>query len=324
MSRPILALAIVLGIFLGSLIAAQAPQAPSWPQKTVKLILPLGAGSATDVTARLYAERLAERWGRPVVIENRPGPDGLVAVAAFVGARDDHTLLFSIGGPVTINPATHERLAYDPERDLVPIAPASDSFLALAVPASLGVSSIDELVRRALAEPGKLSWAATPGLPQFVFAGFAKSAGLDLTQIAYRDFTPALQDLAEGRIQVVSTALLPLLPFARAGKVKLLLVTNRERSPAAPEVTTAQEAGRPELTADGFQGFFGWRDMPSGLRDRIAADVRAVAADPVLKEKLSALGQAVRTGTSADFAAMITEQRAKIAAIAQAIGLKKQ
>src|SRR5712691_5616511 len=93
-----------------------AAQAQSWPQKTVKLILPLGAGSATDVTARLYAERLAERWGRPVVIENRPGPDGLVAVAAFVGARDDHTLLFSFGGPVTINPVTHDKLAYDPER----------------------------------------------------------------------------------------------------------------------------------------------------------------------------------------------------------------
>ena len=137
--RPVLALA------LGTLaaLAASPAFAQAWPQTTVRLILPLGPGSATDVTARLYAERLALRWGQPVVVENRPGPDGLMAVAAFMAARDEHTLLFSIGGPVTINPASREKLAYDPDRDLVPIAPASDSFLAIAVSASLGVTSID-------------------------------------------------------------------------------------------------------------------------------------------------------------------------------------
>jgi tripartite-type tricarboxylate transporter receptor subunit TctC len=95
--------------------------AQAWPQKAVKLILPLGPGSATDVTARLFAERLAERWGRPVVVENRAGPDGLVAVMAFVNGHDEHTLMFSIGGPVTINPVSHAKLDYDPDKDLVPI-----------------------------------------------------------------------------------------------------------------------------------------------------------------------------------------------------------
>jgi tripartite-type tricarboxylate transporter receptor subunit TctC len=320
---------VIFAVLAGLIVAAGAAtparaQSATWPQKTVKLILPLGPGSATDVTARLYAERLAERWGRPVVVENRPGPDALVAVAAFVSARDEHTLLFSIGGPVTINPVSHEKLPYDPDRDLVPIASASDSFLAVAVSASLGVSTIDELIRRAQTEPGKLSWAATPGLPQFMFAGFAKSTGLDMVQVSYRDFAPAFQDLAEGRIQVVATGLLPLLPLAQAGKIKLLVVTNRERSPAAPELATAKEIGHPELAADGFQGFFGWRDMPDDLRERIAADVRAAATDPALKQKLAALGQAVRTGTPADFVAMIEEQRTKIAAIAKAIGPQRQ
>jgi tripartite-type tricarboxylate transporter receptor subunit TctC len=307
------------------LAAAVAPShAQSWPQKLVKLILPLGPGSATDVTARLFAERLSERWGRPVVVENRAGPDGLVAVMAFVGARDEHTLLFSIGGPVTVNPITHAKLDYDPDRDLVPIASASDSFLAIAVHPSLGVSSIDDLIKLAKARPGKLSWAATPGQPQFIFADFARSAGLDMVQVSYRNFSPALQDLAENRIQVVSTGLLPLLPFARDGRVRLLVVTNRERSPAAPELATAREIGHPELSADGFQGFFGWRGMPEDLRERIAADVRAVGADPALAQKLAALGQAVRTGTPAEFAAMIAEQRTRLAVIAHAIGLQKQ
>jgi len=302
---------------------AQTPPQP-WPRTTVKLILPLGPGSATDVTARLFAERLAERWGKPVVVENRAGPDGLVAVSSFVNAHDEHTLLFSIGGPLTINPIAHASLPYDPDRDLVPIASASDSFLAVAVNPSLGVGSIDALIEKARAAPGKLSWAATPGLPQFIFAGFEKSARLEMVQVAYRNFAPALQDLVEDRIQVVATGLLPLIPFGREGKLRLLAVTNRERAQAAPELPTAAEIGHRELAADGFQGFFGWRGMPEALRERIAADVRAVGEDPALKQKLAVLGQAVRTGTPAEFAAMIAEQRQKIAAIAAAIGLQKQ
>jgi tripartite-type tricarboxylate transporter receptor subunit TctC len=317
-------LSTLLFLAIAAIPAHAQTSAQAWPQRNVKLILPLGPGSATDVTARLFAERLAERWGRSVVVENRAGPDGLAAVMAFVGAHDEHTLLFSIGGPVTINPVAHAKLDYDPDHDLVPIAPASDSFLAVAVHPSLDVGSIDDLIKLAKAQPGKLSWAATPGLPQFIFAGFAQSAGLDMVQVSYRNFSPALQDLAENRIQVVATGLLPLLPFAKDGKVRLLVVTNRERSPAAPELATAREIGHPELSADGFQGFFGWRGMNDELRDRIAADVRAVGADPALAQKLAVLGQAVRTGTPAEFAAMIVEQRAKIAGIAQAIGLQKQ
>ncbi|HUI95807.1 MAG TPA: tripartite tricarboxylate transporter substrate binding protein [Xanthobacteraceae bacterium] len=320
----LLRLRIVIAMAATLACAASSVAAQDWPQRPVRLILPLGAGSATDVTARLFADRLKDRWGRPVVVENRPGPDGIVAVSAFVAAHDEHTLLFSIGGPVTINPVAHLTLPYDPERDLVPIASASDSFLAIAVNPALGMGSVDELIAHARAAPGKLSWAATPGLPQFVFAGFAKAAGLDMVQVSYRDFSPAFQDLVEGRIQVIATALLPLLPFAREGKIKLLVVTNRERSPAAPGLATAREIGHPELAADGFQGFFGWRDMPESLRERIAADVRTVGEDDALKQKLTVLGQAVRTGTPKDFVAMIETQRAQIAAIARAIGLQKQ
>src|ERR1700674_2397642 len=103
-----------------TLVAPASVQSEAWPQRTVKLIVPLSPGTATDVTARLYAEALSHRWGKPVVVENRPGPDALVAVNAFVGAHDDHTLMFSFGGPVTVNPVLNDKLPYDPERDLVP------------------------------------------------------------------------------------------------------------------------------------------------------------------------------------------------------------
>jgi tripartite-type tricarboxylate transporter receptor subunit TctC len=315
----------LLAVILIAAFASSSPaQAQTWPQRPVRIIVGFAPGSATDLTARLFGERLSARWGKPVVIDNRPGPDGLVAVGGFAGARDDHTLLFSIGGPITINPLVHQKLPYDPERDLVPIVSASDSFLAIAATASLNVGTVDVLVKRAQAEPGKLNWAATPGLPQFAFAGFIAGAKLNMVQVSYRDFTPALSDLGEGRISVAVTSVVALLPLARAGKVKLLTLTNRTRSLAVPDVPTAKEAGFPALAVDGFQGFFGWRDMPADLRDRIADDVRAIAADPAVGERLAIVGQAVRVGTTADFVAMIDEQRAKIAGIARDIGLKPQ
>jgi tripartite-type tricarboxylate transporter receptor subunit TctC len=302
-------------------MAHASAQSQSWPQRTVRLIVPLSPGTATDVTARLYAEKLSQRWGKPVVVENRPGPDALVAVGALTSARDEHTLLFSFGGPVTINPILNEKLPYDPELDLVPIVSASDSFLAIAVSKSLDINSLAELQARARAEPGELNWAATPGMPQFALASFVTAAKIDMTYVAYRDFNPALQDVAEGRISAVATGLLPLLALAQGGKVKILAVTGRTRSPGAPDVPTATESGFPDVIAEGFQGFFGWRDMPTELRDRIAADVRAVAPE-MPAERLIGMGQVVRVGTTADFRAMIDDQRARVTAVVKAGGVK--
>jgi tripartite-type tricarboxylate transporter receptor subunit TctC len=306
-------LALCLGLAVSGAAVAQV-QTQNWPQRTVRLIVPLSPGTGTDVTARLYAERLAARWVKPVVVENRPGPDGLVAVNALVTANDNHTLLYSFGGPVTINPMLYDKLPYDPEHDLVPIVSGSDSFLAIAANTALNINSLAELQARARSEPGKLNWAATPGMPQFGFATFLKSAGVDMTYIAYRDFTPALQDVSEGRITTVSTGLLPLLTLLQGGKARILAVTSRQRSPAVPQIPTAIESGFPDVIAEGFQGFFGWRGMPNELRDRIAADVRAVAPD-MPNERLVSLGQVVRAGTTAEFVATIEDQRARVRAV---------
>jgi tripartite-type tricarboxylate transporter receptor subunit TctC len=296
-------------------------QLQSWPQRTVRLIVPLSPGTATDVTARLYADRLSQHWGKPVVVENRPGPDALVAVNALTTARDEHTLLFSFGGPVTINPVMNDKLPYDPERDLVPIVSGTDSFLAIGVNAALNINSLGELQARARAEPGKLNWAATPGMPQFAFAGYVAAAGIDMAYIPYRDFSPALQDVAEGRIAAVAAGLLPLLGLAQGGKIKILAVTNRQRSPASPQIPTTSESGFPAVVAEGFQGFFGWRDMPVALREQIAADVRAVAPQ-MPADQLVKLGQVVRVGTTEDFLAMIADQRSRVAAVVKAGGVK--
>jgi tripartite-type tricarboxylate transporter receptor subunit TctC len=306
---------VAIFLSLATTLLAVACQAERWPQHGVRIILPLPAGSGTDLAARLFAERLAERWSQPVIVENVPGADGILGVARFVSAHDNHTLLFSFAGPITINPLIHDGLPYDASRDLVPIVSAIDNYFAIATSSSLGVDSIDGLVALARKEPGKLNWTATPGLPQYIFAALQKSADLEMTYVPYREVTLALQDLSESRVQALATGVSTLLPQVQSGKVRLLMVTSRRRSPLAEKVPTAAEAGHPELLFEGIVGFYGWRDMAPDLKERIAADIRAVAADSAMVARLRSVGVAVRAGSSAEFAAEIEDQRTKLAPI---------
>lgn len=308
---------------LAAFILAGRTFAEPWPQQPVRLIVPLSAGTAIDVSARLFADQLAIRWGKPVVVINKPGADGILAAKDFVSQRDNHTLLYSFAGLITINPLTYRKLPYDPQ-DLVPIAMSSDNYLAIAVSNQLGAKSLRELAELARQRSGKLTWAATPGLPYFSYAGFINSLGLDMTYVAYRDFGPAISDLREGRIDVVCTALTQLLPHHQAGKITVVAVINRTRSAIAPGIPTAAESGYPELTFDGVTGFFGWRGIPAELRDRIAVDVQAVADMPAIMDRLKTNGIRPRGSTALEFSAAIDAQRATVAKIAAAIGTEPQ
>jgi tripartite-type tricarboxylate transporter receptor subunit TctC len=292
----------------------------SWPQRTVRLIVPTGAGSSIDVGARLFGDRLARRWNQPVVVENRPGAEGVVGVTAFVNMHDDHALLVSFAGPMSVLPIIQEKLPYDPAADFVPISSVSSNFATIAATASLNISSLSELVAMARAQSGKLNYHAAPGAFPILFAGFMKKTGIEMVSVAYRESILSTQDLVEGRIQVVMTPLTNVLPQTQTGKLRLLAVTNKERSPLAPAVPTAIEAGFPDLAFEGFSGFFGTRGITAELRDRISADIRAVASDPTIVERLAAAGLAVHASTPTEFAAAIVEQRAHITSIVKLIG----
>lgn len=313
-------LALLTGALLTvvSLLPASAQTAPAaWPQKTVRFIVPLPPGSGMDLSARLTAERLAERWGQPVVVENRQGADGIPAVTAFLSARDNHTFLFSFAGIVTFNHLLHEKLPYDPG-ELLPIVPVIDNYLGVAATAMLKVNTLGEFVQAATAQPNQLNWAATPGLPYYVLLALQRSAGIKMVQVAYRDFAPAYQDLNQGRLHLAGTGVPTLVPHHRAGTARLLFVTNRDRSPQASDVPTAREAGYPDLTFEGTSGIYGWRDMPMDIKQRIVNDMRAVSADPAFRARIVGVGTSPRSGTPDEFAAAVAEQRSKIAAIHQA------
>jgi len=313
--RTLNPLACALGLAL--VVTAATAQTQPWPQKTVRFIIPLPPGSGTDLSGRLLSERLTERWGQPVVIENRQGADGIPAVGAFLSARDNHTFLLSFAGIVTFNHLLHERLPYE-RADLVPIVPVVDNFLGVSATAGLKVKSIADLVTAARAQPGKLNWAATAGLPRYIMQALQKSAGLDMVEVGYRDFAPAYQDLNQGRLHFAATGVPTLVPHHRAGTAPLIFVTNRERSPQAPDVATAREQGYPDLTFEGTVGLYGARDMTAEIKRRIATDVTAIVADPAFRARAESVGTAPRTGTSDEFAAAIEEQRAKIATIHEA------
>jgi len=308
---------------LGNLQSLTSAPAQIYPTRTVRFIVPFGAASGTDITARLFADRLAARWGKPVLVENRPGGDGLVAIAAFVAANDDHTLLFAPVGTFTVHPYEHEKLPYDVERDLLPIASVSTIILAVSTSAALKVESLGELVELARAQPGKLNAAAANGNADFLLFGFLKSTGLQVAKVPYRDILQAPNDLAEGRIQVLMTSFAVVQPQMQTGKVKVLAVTSRNRAPTAPEVPTVKEAGYPELELESLVGLFGPRGMPSELRERIAVILGEVAAaDPVIATRLAVTGQIVNVRGPAEFAAAIERQRGKLAEIAKILGIK--
>ena len=315
--------AVCAGIPLALSLAGLSPasaQAP-WPQRAVRFVVPLGPGSGADIGARLFADRLSARWGKPVVVENRPGGDGIVAITAFVSAHDDHTLLFSPASTFTAHPFLHDKLPYD-QADLLPVARVSNTLVAMVTPVSLKVDTLAELMALARAQPGKLNWATATGISDFLFASFLKHANLDMSKVPYRDTVQPSTDVAEGRIQLYWGAIAIVRPHVQAGKVKVLAVSNGVHIPDQPAVPTVKEAGFPMLAFDGLVGLFGPRDMADDIRERIAADIHAVAGDATIVARLLSTGQVVSPGRPAEFAASIEEQRATVATIAKEMGIK--
>jgi tripartite-type tricarboxylate transporter receptor subunit TctC len=303
----------------GLLVAAMPASSQTWPQRTVRFLVTLGPGSGIDIGTRLVADRLTKKWGQPVVVENRPGGDGLVAINAMLAAHDDHVLLATPTSSFTAHPFVYKNPPYKPG-DLQPIARISNTVIVIAVPAELPVKSMAELVSRARAEPGKLNWAGTTGAIDFLFGGFLKNAGIDMSKVPYRNQVEAANDLAANRIQVNETAYAIVRPQLQAGKLRLLALTNSNRAPELPDLPTVTEAGFPDLQLDGLNGFFGPPDMPLALRERMAADVIEAGADPVVKERLIATGQIPNFSGPAEFQAAIDQQRARVAAAAKALG----
>jgi tripartite-type tricarboxylate transporter receptor subunit TctC len=320
-ARPFIACAMTLTALLGSLLAATPVSAQAWPTRPVKFILTLGPGSGADIGARLLADRLSKKWDQPIVIENRPGGDGIVAITTFLAAQDDHVLLFTPSSSFLGHPYQLDNPPYK-QSDLAPIARVSNTVVAISAPADLPVKSFKDMVELVRSKPGQLNWAGLTGALDLILEGWFKSVGLDIKKVPYRNPVEAANDLAAGRVQVYEAAYAIVRPQVQAGKIKTLAITNTERASAIPDVPTVAEAGFPALTIDGLVGLFGPTTMPMNLRERIAADIKAVMeSDATIKERLIVTAQVPNPGGPAEFAASIEQQRAAVAKAAKELGI---
>ncbi len=296
--------------------------AQSWPQKPVRFILSLGAGSGADLGARLYSDRLTKMWGQPGVVENRPGGDGVIAINAVIAAKDDHTFLWGPTANFVGHPYSLDRMPYDP-KELLPVARVSGTVVTLAVPASMTVGSLKEFLTRAREQPGKMNWATAVTMTDIILDGFFRSSGIDMAHARYKDTVSAMNDLIENRIQFYSSAYAIVRAQAQAGRVKLLAVQARNRVPGL-DLPTVSELGFPGLNFEGLVGIMAARSsgITNAVRDRIAADVKSVSADPLVAERLAATAQLNIPGNADEFAASIEEQVAQLAASAKLLGMK--
>jgi tripartite-type tricarboxylate transporter receptor subunit TctC len=312
-----------VGAVLALLVVVLPPpaQAQNWPTRVVRLMVPFGPGAGADIGARLFAERLQAKWGQPVVVENKPGGDGIVAIQAYLGANDDHVLMFGPSGGFVVHPFTYKNLSYN-QADLIPIARVSNTILAVAVKKDAPYNNLKEFTEAARAAPGTFNSGLVQGITELTFWGYQHNEKLQIAQVPYRDVNLAPVDLGEGRIQVVMSALAIVQPQWRADRIKLIAVTNKNRVKAAPEVPTAREQGYPSLEIEGMAGLFGIKSMSEQLKEKIAADVRDVTADGSIGDRLEATGQILNVGGPKEFASSIAEQSANVAAVVKAIDFK--
>jgi tripartite-type tricarboxylate transporter receptor subunit TctC len=317
MNKLLAALALLLSAALPSGVSAQA-----WPSKPVRFIVSLGPGSGADLGARLYADRLTKMWGQPVVVDNRPGGDGVIAINAVIQAKDDHTLLWGPTANFVGHPYSLDKMPYDPA-ELVPVARVSGTVVTLGVPASLNVASLKELLDTAKQKQGSLNWTTAVTMTDIILEGFLKTQGIEAAQIRYKQPAEAVNDLINARIQLYSSAYAIVRAQVQGGKVKLLAVQARHRVPGL-DLPTVSELGFPGLNFEGLVGILAARssNLPGEARDRIGADVRTVSRDPLVAERLAATAQLNVPGDATEFAKSIDEQVKQLAEAAKLLGVK--
>lgn len=321
LSRRVLLGSTAALLFTGADLRARAER--TWPVRPVRLVTLAAPGGGTDAVARVLAEALAKRWHQPVVVDNRPGGEGIVSIETFLAAREgDHTLMLNPVGLWTTIHLLHERLTFDTARDLVPLSLVVQDFIALAASPKLAASTLEEVMARIRSEPGKLSWASAPSVPYLAFNAFLKSNGLEALYVPYRNPLASVPDLAEGRVDLAFLPLAPLVGPEQAGKLKLLVVANEGRAPLAPQVMTAREAGFPALSMSGGHCLFGPKEMSAALRERIAADTQATLDEPELRQRFLAMGYVPWSIPARDVIQFFARERARWSEAAQAHGIK--
>ena len=314
--------------FLCLFLACGAPAQAQFPGKPVRIIVPSSPGNSSDIMARLIADRLSQKWGQAVVVENRPGADGRIGAEAVArSAADGHTLFIPNAGVITINPALFGKMSYDPIKDFTPITQVATIVIVLAANPAVPADSLTQLVALARARPGTLHYATagnSAGIPYLTGALLRDKARIDVVHVPYKTNAQAQQDLLGGQIQFMFDTLAATLPQARSGKLKVLAVVGSRRSKVLPEVPTLAETGYPGADGDAWAGLFAPGGTPRAVVDKIYVDVAAILQQAEVRERLTSLGLDVVGSKPEEFAAVIKADTEKWAAVIQANNIKPE
>ena len=312
--------ASLMALALPALVAAQP-----WPTKPVKIVVPFAAGGATDVVARLLAQKLSDAWGQSVVVENRAGAGGNIGAEAVAKSpADGYTLLMTSGSIVTANPYMYKSLTYDPAKDLVPITNVASGPQVIAVGPGVEQKDLKSFIEYAKANPKKVNFGSAGVGTQTHLAAenFAYAAGIDITHVPYKGESAAITDLMGGQIQMATPNLGAAIGFIKDGKLRALAVTSRERSPQLPDVPSASEL-LPGFENTGWFGLVAPAGTPREVIEKVQRDSAKVLHTEDFTATLAKQGMSPVGNTPAEFGVAIREESARWAKVIKERGLSQ-
>ena len=313
---------------LASLAAALAVAAPTafaqaWPDRAVRILVPAPAGSSLDVLARTIGEKLKDKFGATVIVENKPAAGGTVATAEVAkAAPDGHTLLLGFNGPLATGPLV-QKVPYDVQKDLAPVVITSSQPNVLAVNAALPIKSVADLVAYAKANPGKLNYASVGnGSSSHLNAELLKSmTGIDAVHVPFNGSPPAVLATVQGETQMMFAVMQPLQAQVQAGKLRAIAVTTPKRFPLLPDLPAIAESGYPGFEALAWNGLVAPAGTPRPVIDKINAEVNAILKQPDVVQKMNAAGFDLIGGTPEDFAKLIAADTARWTPVVKRLGI---
>ena len=298
--------------------------AQDWPTKTVRIIVPFGAGSTPDVVARLLADNMQKKLGQTFVVENKPGAGGVLGTDAVAkAAPDGSTIGISIGGPLAINTLLMSKLPYNPSKDIAAVTQLITQPSALAVNADLKVNTIADLIALLKKDPGKYNFASigNGSLSHLAMAAIAQKSGTSIAHIPYASSPQAMTAVIRGDAQMAAMPAISVMGQVKAGKVKMLAVSTPKRSPYLPDVPTLKESGI-DVEADAWMGLIAPGGTPPAVVDKINKAVVEALQDPAIKAKLATQLMEPVGNSPQEFRAKIDAEIGRWSAVIRAAGIK--
>jgi tripartite-type tricarboxylate transporter receptor subunit TctC len=306
-------------------LAAGVAAAQGWPSKPIKIIVPYPPGGTSDILARAVGQKMAEQYGQPVVVENKPGATGNIG-ADFVAKSppDGYTVLLADIGSLAIAPSVVTALPFDPVKDFAPVVMVAYSPHLLVVHPSVAAKDAKELVALAKAKPDTLNFAVSGlgGANHLAGIEFAQRAGIKWAYIPYKGGSQALTDMVGGQAQVMFNGMLATYPFVKDGKLKALAISSAKRFPAVPDIPTVAESGMPGFETGSWQGIVAPAGTPPEVVRRMHATVMAILATPEMKDRLDKAGAEVRAMSPGEFGGFIRSERDRWAKVVKESGAK--